>query len=356
MNTETITSGSNQPGREEGAAGLQSAAASVLRMIQGLHISRAVYVAAKLGIADLLEDGPQTSDELARLTESHPLSLYRILRLLGALGIFTEIEPGRFGLSPLGERLRTGVPGSVRAWALITDGEGGLRAFDHILDAVHTGEPAFESAFGMGHFEFLARHPEDAAAFDAAMSERTAAFAPTVAANYDFPRMRRVVDVGGGHGTLLAAILAARPELRGVVFDLPNVVTGTDTQLRAAGVIDRCEVVAGDFFISVPSGADCYILANVLHDWDDDRALAILRNCRRAMLEGGKVLVVERMILDDPAQSLPTLLSDINMLVMTGGRERRNDEYARLFADADLCLTRVLPVLFPYGVFEGSQK
>lgn len=166
----------------------------------------------------------------------------------------------------------------------------------------------------------------------------------------------RVVDVGGGQGRLLAGILAARPELRGVVFDLPDVVTGADAELRAAGVVDRCEVVAGDFFMSVPSDADCYILANVLHGWDDDRALAILRNCRRAMLQGGKVLVIERMILADQAQSLPTLLSDINMLVMTGGRERTNDEYARLFAHADLSLTRVLPVLFPYGVFEGSQK
>ncbi len=335
--------------------GEQPAAASVLQMMQGLHISRAVFVAAKLGIADLLKDGPQSSDELARSTQSDPQSLYRILRLLGALGVFPELEPGRFCLSPLGERLRTGVPGSMRAWALLTDALGGLGAFDHILDTVHTGKPAFESVFGMGIFEFLARHPEKAAAFDAAMSERTAAFAPSVASSYDFPGMRRVVDVGGGRGTLLAAILAARPELRGVVFDLPN-VTGTEATLRAAGVIDRCEVAAGDFFLSVPSGADCYLLANVLHDWDDKRALAILRNCRRAMLENGKVLVIERMILADPARSLPTLLSDINMLVMTGGLERTDDEYARLLADADLRLTRVLPVAFPYGVFEASQK
>jgi hypothetical protein len=341
--------------REERVPEVQQASASLLRMIQGLLISRAVYVAATLGIADLLEKGPRTSDELARLTESDPPSLYRILRLLAALELFTEPQPHSFSLSSLGERLRTGVPGSVRRWALLTDGLGGLTAFDHILDAVHTGRSAFRSAFGMGVFEFHAGHPEAAAAFDEAMSERTAAFAPTVASHYDFSGMRKVIDIGGGHGTLLAAVLAARPELRGVVFDLPNVVSGAAVKIKAAGIEDRCELAAGDFFESVPNEADCYILANVLHDWNDERAIAILRNCRRAMHGGGRVLVVERMIFADPVQSIPTLLSDINMLVLSGGMERTRDEYAHLFAASDLRLTRVVPVLFPYGIFEGSQ-
>ncbi len=353
---EPVASTSSPADREEAASDVLQASASVLRMIQGLLVSRTVYVAAKLGLADLLEEGPRTSDELARLTESHPPSLYRILRLLGALGIFTEPEPGSFGLSPLGERLRTRVPGSLRNWALLTDGLGGLRAFDHILDAVRTGQPAFGSAFGMGVFEFLAGHPDAATQFDAAMSERTAAFAPAVASNYDFSRMRMVADIGGGHATLITTILAAHPDLRGLVLDLPYVVPSAEAKIKAAGISDRCEVVAGDFFESVPSGADCYILANVLHDWNDERSIAILRNCRRAMRGGGRVLVVERMIFADPVQSIPTLLSDINMLVLTGGLERTHDEYARLFADADLSLTRVVPVRFPYGIFEGSQK
>jgi O-methyltransferase domain len=341
---------------EPGAADPTQASATVLSMIQGLLISRAVYVAAKLAIPDLPEAGPRTSDELARLTKCDPPALYRVLRLLGALGIFTEPEPCSFGLSPLGERLRTGVQGSVRSWALLTDGLGGLGAFDHVLDAVQTGKPGFRTAFGMGVFDFLAGHPEAAVAFDAAMSERTSAFAPSVASAYDFSRMRRIVDLGGGRATLMAAILSAHPNLRGVVQELPNVVAGAEAKIKEAGIADRCEVVAGDFFQSVPTGADSYILANVLHDWNDERAIAILRNCRRAMPEGGKVLIVERMIFADPVQSIPTLLSDINMLIVAWGKERTDDEYARLFWEADLSLSRVLPVAFPYGIFEASPR
>jgi SAM-dependent methyltransferase len=336
------------------AIDVQTASASVLRMVQGLHISRAIYVAAKLAIPDLLADGPRTSDDLAHLTQAHPSSLYRILRLLAALDIFEEAQPSCFGLTPLGQQLRTGVPGSVRYWALLTDPLGGLRPFDHILDAVRSGEPALKLAFGMGGFEFLAQHPDEVAAFQAAMSERTAAFAPSVAATYEFAEMRNIVDVGGGHGTLLAAILAARPELRGVLYDLPKVVAGAAVTLQATGAMERCRTVGGDFFLSVPGDADCYILANVLHDWDDARSVAILQNCRRAMHAGGRILVIERMIFDDPAKSLPTLLSDINMLVLTGGQERTGDEYKRLFEGADLRLTRILPVLYPYAIFEGS--
>jgi hypothetical protein len=188
------------------------------------------------------------------------------------------------------------------------------------------------------------------------MSERTAAFAPSVALNCDFSRMRMVADIGGGHAMLITAILLAHPDLRGLVLDLPYVVPSAKAKIKAAGISDRCEVVAGDFFESVPSGADCYILANVLHDWNDERAIAILRNCRHAMRGGGRVLVVKRMIFADPVQSVPTLLSDINMLVLTGDLERTRDEYLRLFEDADLRLTRVIPVLFPYGIFEGSEK
>jgi O-methyltransferase domain/Dimerisation domain len=220
---EPNASASSPVNREQAASDVLQASATVLRMIQGLLISRTVYVAAKLGIADLLGESPRTSDELARLTDSRPPSLYRVLRLLAALGILTEPEPGRFGLSPLGERLRTELPGSLRNWALLTDGLGGLRAFDHILDAVHTGMPAFGSAFGMGVFEFHAGHPEAAVTFNAAMSERTAAFAPSVASNYDFSPMRKVIDIGGGHATLIAAShLRVRTCLRGRIGSDPD--------------------------------------------------------------------------------------------------------------------------------------
>ena len=309
-------------------AEVQAAASTVLRMIQGLHISRAVYVAAKLGISDLLADGPRPSAELAQLTKAHAPSLYRVLRLLAALNVLREQPSGQFALTPLGERLRTGVPGSLRNWALLTDQLGGLRPFDRIFDTVMSGEAGLKLAYDDKWIDFLAKHPAAAVNFQAAMSERTAAFASSVAATYDFSRMRRIVDVGGGRGTLLAAVLAARTHLHGVVFDLPEGVADAAETLRAAGVADRCAIDSGDFFVAVPAGGDGYLLANVLHDWDDDRSVAILRNCRRAMHADGKVLIVERMIFDDPEKSIPTLLSDLNMLVLTGGQERTGEEYA----------------------------
>jgi SAM-dependent methyltransferase len=336
------------------AGDVQAAAAAVLRMIQGLHISRAVYVAAKLGIADLLADGSRSARELAELTKTHAPSLYRVLRLLAALNVLLEQPRGHFALTPLGERLQTGVPGSLRNWATLTDTVGGLLPFDRILDSVMTGEAGLKLAYNDTWIEYLTKRPGAAANFQISMSERTAGFAPSVATAYDFSQMTRVVDVGGGRGTLLAAVLAAGTHLQGVVFDLPEGVADAAETLRAAGVADRCAIESGDFFVAVPPGVDGYLVANVLHDWDDERSVAILRNCRQAMREGGKVLIVERMIFDDPQQSIPTLLSDLNMLVLTGGQERTEEEYARLLAGADLRLMRVIPVAYPYGVFEGA--
>jgi hypothetical protein len=339
---------------ENPAVDVQAASAAVLRMIHGLQISRAIYVAAKLGIADLLADGPCSSGDLAELTKAHAPSLYRVLRLLGALDVLREQPPGHFALTPLGERLRTGVPGSLRYWAMLHDNVGGLRPFERIVDTVLSGEAGLKLAYAVGCFDFLAGHPAAAAHFQAAMSERTAAFAPSVGAIYDFPKMRHIVDLGGGHGALLAAILAARPNLHGTLFDLPEIVAGSADTLKAAGIVHRCIIDSGDFFAAVPEGGDGYILANVLHDWHDDDSILILRNCRRVMHTDSKVLIIERMIFDDPVPSIPTLLSDITMLVITGGLERTEQEYARLLGSADMRPTRVIPVAYPYGIFEGA--
>lgn len=205
----------------------------------------------------------------------------------------------------------------------------------------------------MSLFEFLAANPDRARQFQAAMSERTAAFAPSVAAAYDFSAMRTVADIGGGKGTLLAAILRAHDHLRGILFDLPSGVANAAEMFQAEDVADRCEIVPGDFFQGVPDGADGYILANVLHDWDDPDAVRILGACRRAMAKDGRVLIVERLIPDDPADALPVLLSDLTMLVVTGGQERTNTEYGRLLAASGMSLARVQPVAPPYGVIEG---
>jgi SAM-dependent methyltransferase len=323
-------------------------------MIWGTHISRAVYVVAELGIADLLADRPMSAAQLAQATGTHERSLYRVLRLLAALGVLREEQDGVFGLTVIGERLRSNVAASMRSWARLVDFAGAFPGFEPIVETVRSGRPGFDLAHGMPIFEYLSQHSQRAAGFQAAMSERTAAFAPSVAGGYDFSRVRTVVDVGGGTGTLLAAILQANTHLRGILFDRPAVVAEADKTLRAAGVADRCEFVGGDFFHSIPQGADCYILANVLHDWDDTRAVQILETCRRALNEPGRVLIVERLIADDPALAVPVLLSDINMLVVTGGLERTNAEYRRLLSAARLSLGRIQPVAIPYGIVEGT--
>ena len=230
---------------------------------------------------------------------------------------------------------------------------GGVRPFEHILHTVRTGEPGFGRAQGMEVFEFLAQNPRNAAIFDAAMSERTAAFAPSVAGSYDFADLRAVVDVGGGTGTLLVEILRKHAHLHGILFETPDVAARADAILDAIDLADRRQVLAGDFFESVPDGADCYLLANVLHDWDDTRAGQILRNCRQAMTRGGRVLIVERLIPSAPGNAVPTLLSDINMLVLTGGQERTDAEYGALLAAAGLTVGAIHTVAFPYGVIEG---
>jgi len=341
------SAGGAEPTKEERAA-----AAAVFEMISGIHISRAVYVVAELGIADLLAGGPLTAAQLARATQAHEPSLYRVLRLLASLGVLAEHDDRSFGLTVLGERLRSDVPASMRSFALLTD-VSGLRPFEPIIEIVKTGRTGHDIAYGMGPFEFLAAHPERSQKLQAALSERTAAFARSVAAGYDFSRMRTVADIGGGKGTLLAAVLRAHGHLRGILFDLPPVVAGAAEVLRAAGVADRCDIVPGDFFQGVPDGADAYLLANVLHDWDDASSVRILGACRRSTADDGRVLVIERLIPDDPADAVPALLSDLNMLVITGGQERTNAEYDQLLAQAGLSLAQVRPVAPPYGVIEG---
>jgi SAM-dependent methyltransferase len=342
-----------EAGRAEPTKEEHAAAAVVLEMIWGVHVSRVVYVLAALGIADLLAGGPMTAAQLAQATQAHEEPLYRVLRLLAALGVLAERDHRSFSLTIVGERLRTDVPASMRSFAMLVEYLGGMRSFEPIIETVKTGKPGLDIAYGMDGFEFLAAHPDKAQGFQSAMSERTAALAPSVAAGYDFSPMRTVADIGGGKGTLLAAILRAHGHLRGILFDRPSVVADAVGALRAQGVAERCEIVPGDFFEGVPDGADGYILAAVLHDWDDADSVRILDACRRAMAKDGRVLIVERLIPDDPADAVPVLLSDLQMLVFTGGKERTNAEYGQLLAHAGMRLASVRPVAPPYGVIEG---
>ncbi len=338
---------------ETGATPAERAAAGrLLPMIWGIHISRCVYAVAELGIADLLAHGPRSSQELATTTGTHEPSLYRVLRVLAALGVFEEHQARQFRLTVVGERLRTGVTAGMRSWATFTEAVGGVRPFAHILETIRTGTPGRQIDSGVDLFEFLTDNPQAAAIFDAAMAERTAAYAPSVADTCDFSDIRTLTDLGGGTGTLLVEILRHNRHLSGVLFEIPTVAARAHAVLAATDLADRCTILAGDFFQSVPS-ADCYLLANVLHDWDDTRSIDILQNCRQAMPGAGRVLIVERLIPEDGNDPLPTLLSDINMLVLTGGRERTNAEYGALLQAAGLRLAQVVPVAFPYGIIEG---
>lgn len=339
--------GAAEPTEDERAA-----AAALLRMIWGLHISRAVYLAAELGLADLLAAGPRTAAALARATQADEAALYRVLRLLAALGVLTEPEPRSFGLTVLGDRLRSDVPASMRNWAMLADTIG-FGAHEPIQEVARTGRTGTEISYGMTTMERVRADAQRAGRFDAAMSERTAAFAPGIAATYDFSAMRVIADIGGGQGTLLAAILRRHQHLRGILFDVADVTRRAGSVLREAGVADRCEIIAGDFFAGVPKGADGYILANVLHDWDDDSAVQILQACRHAMGPSGRVLIAERLIPDDPHDAVPVLLSDLNMLLLSGGQERTNTQYGTLLATAGLRPGQIQPVATPYGVIEG---
>lgn len=328
---------------------------ALFRMVTGYYVSRALYVAAKLGIADLLAAGPRAHDELAEATATHADSLRRALRLLASAGVLIEEDDGRFALTPIGACLRSGVPGSMRAATLLF---GGItqQAWGDLLHSVETGEPAFRRTFGMDPFDYMAEHPDEAANFDAAMADFTKHIAIAVAAAYDFSPFRRIVDVGAGNGALLAGILTANLTPTGVLFDLPGVVTRATKQIRDFGLEDRCEIVGGDFFEEVPGGGDAYLLKHVIHDWNDDRATEILRTCRRAMGAEAKLLIVEGVYpgrIDQSDESRGAAANDVNMLVCTGGRQRSEAAFCSLYAAAGFRLTRIVPTETPVKVVEG---
>lgn len=330
----------------------QDPSAALLRLVNGYQVTQALHVAATLGIADRLGDGPQSCEDLAVAAGADAPALYRLLRALAAVGVFRE-EPGRrFALTPLGAGLRADAPQPVGPWAVQVGQPYFWQTWGHLLHSVRTGENAFHALHGTGVWEYRARHPEAGVLFDAAMTALSRRVAGAVAGAYDFGPRRCVVDVGGGRGALLAAILTRHPHLRGVLFDQPLVIAGAGAVLQAAGVAERCDVVGGDFFAAVPEGGDTYVLKSVLHDWEDEPATAILRACRRAIAPDGRLLLVER-VLEPPNEGAPAKLSDLNMLVAPGGRERTEEEYAALLAGAGFRLTAVLPAGGVVQLIEG---
>jgi len=308
-------------------------------LVQGQQ-AYALIVAAQLGIADLLAEGPRRGEELAATTGTHPRALYRLLRALAGIGMFTILDDGRFALAPLGEPLRSNVPGSLRALAQYFAVE--VQAWSALLYSVRTGASGWERALGVGHYAYFAQNPEESAHFNAAMAAMTAGALPDILAAYDFGGLGTVVDVAGGSGTLLAAILQTYPHSRGILLDLPHVVAEAPPVLQAAGVADRCKIVAGDFLADLPVVSDAYILKNTLIGMNDAEAAQILRGCQAAMGQQSRLLVIGQL-MGTGATPGPAALSDLRMLVIMGKAEVRTEEELRaLLANAGLRITRIV--------------
>ena len=342
---------SQSGGRHPEHVGQAEAQAALQQMTNGYWVTQIIYVAARLGIADLLDDRPRAIDMLAKDTGTHEPSLHRLMRALTGLGVFRQAENGEYQNTALGCCLVTGSPGALRARAVLS-GEEWYQGWGRLLETVQTGQTAFNRVFGRPFFEYLTANAEAAAVFNEAMASTTESAARAVSAAYDFSWANVLVDVGGGTGAFLGTILEANPQARGILFDQQDVAAAAGALLAGSGVADRLEVIGGDFFDAVPSGADAYILSWVIHDWDDDRSISILKNCRRAVARDGRVLVIELVIPPGNEASLGKLY-DIHMLALTGGRERREDEYRNLLAAADLRLTRVIPTGVPRSIIEA---
>jgi len=325
----------------------------MVQFIINFWTSRAVYVVAKLGLADLLKSGPKTADELAQATDTHAPSLFRVLRALASIGIFNKDSDDRFALTPLSETLVTDAPGSMR-WFLVSElGQEHYPAWGNFMHSVKTGEIAFDNFFGMDVWEYFSKHPEDAAVFNNSMSANTAAVNEAITSLYDFSQFNKVVDVGGGHGGLITSIVQKNPRVRGVLFDAPQVIEGAHSKLENAGVADRCDAVAGDFFKAVPEGGDAYIMKWIIHDWEDEKAIAILKNCRKHLGPNGRLIIVDCVVPENDEPDFSKTF-DLNMMVMTGGKERTKREFEELLAAAGLKLLRVIPTDLPPSIVEAQ--
>lgn len=323
----------------------------LLRMLTGAWLAQAIYVAAKLGLADQLKNGAKSVDELAQATGMHADSLYRVLRLLVSVGLFASAGTRRFQLNPMAELLCSDHSDTKRPVAIMF-GEEHFRAWGEILYSVRTGQPGFDHLYGEGVFDYLAKHPDSAAVFDAAMTAIHGRETSAMLESYDFSPMKTLVDIGGGNGTLLTTVLEQHPTMQGTLYDLPHVVERARKRIYQTGVADRCQAITGDFFASVPAGADAYLMRHIIHDWDDDRAMKILQNCRAAMNPSGRVLLIECVVPEGDEPSFGKLI-DLNMLVIPGGKERTAAEYRDLFASAGLRLTNIFPTVADVSVIEA---
>jgi len=324
----------------------------LMRLINAYQVSQALHVVAALGVADQLRDGPKSADTMARACGAHPRSLYRLLRALAALGVFHEGGDKEFSLTPLGVCLTSDADGSSN-YARWIGTQGQWRSWGNLLHCIKSGESASQFTHGMDAWTYRKRHPEEQAVFNSAMTGTSRSHARAVLEAYDFSRFGCVVDVGGGQGLLLKEILLVCPTTRGILFDQQQVVASADQVLASAGVAQRCQIVGGSFFESVPKDGDVYVMKAILHDWDDHASIDILRACRRAMSPKAVLVIIERVI-GPPNENSEGKFSDLNMMVQYGALERTRHEFQELLKNAGFAMTDVVPTRSPVSIIIGQ--
>ncbi|MBT8340644.1 MAG: methyltransferase [Desulfatitalea sp.] len=326
-------------------------AVQLMQFIVGKWISKPIYIAAELGIADVLSDGPKSIEELAQISQSHAPSLYRIMRALASVGIFFETQDKRFELTPMAEYLKTG---AMRAMAILFNADWSDKSWGYLMDSVRTGATAFEKAYGMPVSDWLETNPQAAAVFDGANAVKSATSHRAIIDVYDFSGINTLTDVGGGLGTLMTEILIANPLIKGIVVDTPRVIKETKKVIQTRGLEDRCLALECDFFKEIPAGSDAYLLSHILHDWPDEQCRIILANCRRAMKTESRLLIVEMVIQPGNEPCIAKLL-DLEMLVTTGGRERTEKEFRALLESSGFKLSRTIATKESICILEGLQ-
>jgi hypothetical protein len=331
---------------------MESPQTQLMKFIVGKWISKPIYAAAELGIADLLSNGPKSINELATESKTHAPSLYRMMRALASVGIFAETEAEHFELTPMAELLKTG---AMRSTALMFNAEWSDEAWLYFLDSIKTGETAFKKAHGMPVFEWLEENPGPAQVFNEANALKAASSHRAIVDVYDFSGFSKITDIGGGLGSLMAEILIANPSVEGVVADIPSIIEEARKHLRARGLENRCQAVECDMLKHIPSGSDAYLLSHILHDWPDAQCHEILKNCHQAMNTGANLLIIEILIPPGNQPSIGKLL-DLEMMVTTGGRERTEQEYSTLLESTSFEISQIIPTNASVSIIEGTRK
>jgi hypothetical protein len=323
----------------------------MFELLNGAHVAGAVSCLAQLGIPDLVEAGPRSAEELAREIGAQPQALYRLMRATACVGVLSEGPDGTFSETPMSAVLRKNANPSLRGLAIMGGREWHGQGWSRLEYCVRTGKQALDQVYGMPIFQYLKEHPEEAQIFDETMTGLSTIDGPAVTDAYSFDGIRSIVDVAGGHGFLLATILARNPQMRGTLYDAPHVVEGAKTG-PLKPLMERCTLMSGDMFSSVPDGADAYIMKHIIHDWPDDLCLKILKACRKNVPSKGKLLVVDSVIQPGNEFS-PSKFLDLQMLIFPGGRERTEKEFRELLAAGGWRLNRIIPTRAPDSIVEG---